>query len=77
MAPLQVFSKLGEHLGDRGVGLASAERKVVPKPESVNKWGQRWRRKWKAAIGRVHTQLGGDRASVSDKVARKLCDLRR
>ena len=42
----------------------------------MNNWVQRWRRKWKAAIGRVHTQLGGGREVLSDKAGRKLCPVK-
>ena len=70
------FSNISEQLNDRGVAIESADDKVVTKPQSVKKWIQRWRRRWKATIGRVHTQLGGNRATVSDKAGRKLCQLK-
>ena len=70
------FSNIAEELGDRGVGRDENHDTMIPKPESVDKWIQRWRRKWKGAIGRVRTQLGGDRAAISDKAGRKMCQVK-
>ena len=67
------FSNIAEELNARAVSPEQTDDEVVPKPESIHKWIQRWRRKWKASIGRVKTQLGGNPAKLSEKADRKLC----
>ena len=66
------FSNISKRLVDAGVDDEDSAGSLIAKPASVNKWIQRWRRKWKASIGRVRTQLGGDREALSDKVKLKL-----
>ena len=64
------FSNIAEELNAGASIQEPTEKKDGPNPESTRKWIQRWRRKWKARVARVPTQLGADVATLSTKAGR-------